>query len=307
MDYTKKLNRFINKASKVHNNKYIYNKVIYKSNLQDVIITCPIHGDFKQKPHIHLRGCGCQKCGYSKLSKLKCDGLDKFIEKANKLHKYKYDYSVVNYINSRTKVEIICPEHGSFWQLPSSHLSGFGCPKCGGILPIGNEVFISRSKKVHGNKYDYSLVNYKNYESKVKIICPIHGVFEQSPYAHMRGQGCPVCSESKGERLIYNFLKRHNLFFIPQYKFDDCKRILTLPFDFAVFNNDGSIKFLIEYQGEQHFIPVDYFGGITGFNYRMECDNIKRKFCDENGIPLYYITYKDSVDSILTKIFNKGE
>ena len=103
---------------------------------------------------------------------------EEFIEKARKVHGDEYDYSKVEYKNNKTKVCIICPKHGEFWQKPNSHLSsGQGCPKCGGTCKIETEEWVKRAKKIHGDKYDYSLVNYKNYITKVKILCPKHGEF----------------------------------------------------------------------------------------------------------------------------------
>jgi hypothetical protein len=113
-----------------------------------------------------------------------------FIEQARKFHGDKYDYSLVEYINSRTKVKIICPEHGVFEQTPSSH-KGRGCNKCGinqaiSKITCNTEQFIEKARKVHGDRYDYSLVDYVNCQTKVKIICPMHGVFEQTPSSHYK-------------------------------------------------------------------------------------------------------------------------
>jgi len=119
--------------------------------------------------------------------------LIEFINKSNIVHDDKYDYSFVNYVNSKTKVRIICLKHGEFWQTPSNHLSGHGCSKCGGRYKLTTEEFIIRSNKIHNNKYNYSEVKYFNNKTKVKIKCPNHGIFLQRPDAHLRGQGCPKC------------------------------------------------------------------------------------------------------------------
>ena len=132
-----------------------------------------------------------------------------FISKAKQIHGDKYDYSQVDYVNSRTKVKIVCPEHGVFEQLPSSHLQGNGCPQCAKIWSEGHkqnlqissrksrgmttEEWIKRARSVHGDKYDYSQIVYVNQRTKVKIICPIHGVFEQQADSHIRGCGCRLC------------------------------------------------------------------------------------------------------------------
>jgi len=118
---------------------------------------------------------------------------EEFIELAKKVHRNKYDYSKVEYKNNRTKVCIICPQHGEFWQIPASHLKGIGCPSCGGTKRLTTEEFIKRAKNVHGNKYDYSKVEYTNQSSKICIICPIHGEFWQIPANHLNGSKCPKC------------------------------------------------------------------------------------------------------------------
>ena len=129
-----------------------------------------------------------------------------FIEKARQIHNDKYDYSKVNYVNSRTKVCIICPTHGEFWQTPHNHLKGYGCVECGkekSHLPkITTEDFISKSKERHGNKYDYSKAYYKTWDAKVCIICPEHGEFWQTPSNHINGSGCPKCANEKRKNAL---------------------------------------------------------------------------------------------------------
>ena len=119
-----------------------------------------------------------------------------FIKNAIEIHKNKYDYSKVDYINAYTKVCIICPEHGEFWQTPHNHTANkAGCPQCSKYHKRYNiNSFIEIAKTVHGNKYDYSKVLYKDSKTKVNIICPKHGEFWQTPSKHMAGQGCPECS-----------------------------------------------------------------------------------------------------------------
>ena len=183
---------FIEKANEVHGGKYGYSKVVYRNSYTKVIIICPIHGEFEQTPSSHLSGQGCSKCA----GNASCN-TEEFIEKANEVHGGKYDYSKVVYRNSYTKVIIICPIHGEFEQLPSSHLSSRGCPKCAGITKSNTEEFIKKANEVHGGKYGYSKVNYVNNRTKVTIICPIHGEFEQVPSSHLNGHGCPKCGETK--------------------------------------------------------------------------------------------------------------
>lgn len=121
--------------------------------------------------------------------------LEKFIDKANKIHKNKYDYSKVEYVDSQTKVCIICPKHGEFWQTPYSHLAKHGCPECKGLKKLTKEIFLERANKVHNNKYTYENAEVHGIRSKIPIICPIHGKFLQAIKNHLNGQGCPLCGK----------------------------------------------------------------------------------------------------------------
>lgn len=157
---------FIFKANKIHNNKYNYKKIDYKNNSTKVKIGCPVHGDFLQTPRAHLNGQGCPKCGLEKQVCSRTSSKEEFIAKAIKIHGDNYIYSEVDYINSSSKVKIICKKHGEFFQAPSGHLSGKGCTKCAAEtnslkLSFTKEDFIKRAVSVHGDKYDYSKVVYK--------------------------------------------------------------------------------------------------------------------------------------------------
>lgn len=121
---------------------------------------------------------------------------EEIIKRFEFIHGDRYDYNLVEYKNNRTKIKIICPEHGVFEQLPYNHIGlKQGCPSCFGNKKMTKEDFIRKSTKIHDHKYDYSLVIYKNNFTKVKIICPIHGIFEQKPVNHIiQKQGCLICS-----------------------------------------------------------------------------------------------------------------
>lgn len=122
-----------------------------------------------------------------------------FLSKAKSIHKDKYDYSLVNYTNNKTKVKIICPIHGCFDQIPHHHINGNNCPKCSIQTrklkrSTPPDIFIQQSNIKHNNKFDYSLIEYINNRTKIKIICPIHGIFDQTPNDHLHG-GCLKCSD----------------------------------------------------------------------------------------------------------------
>ena len=187
---------FIAKAKLIHGDKYDYSKVEYIGALKKVCIICPDHGEFLQTPNNHTQGQGCPKCKGDKIRERFSSSKEEFIKNSRKVHKDKYDYSKVNYDGSLTKVCIICPKHGEFWQRPNAHTQGQGCPKCGlqnsrEKQASRKEEFIKKARKVHKDKYDYSKVDYVNAMTKVCIICPDHGEFWQRPNAHLSGHGCP--------------------------------------------------------------------------------------------------------------------
>ena len=194
---------FIEKARKIHGDKYDYSKVNYTKNNVKVCIICPEHGEFWQRPDKHLAGHGCPNCCKTGIK----SNTDDFIKKSREIHGDKYDYSKVEYINNRTKVCIICPEHGEFWQTPNSHLNGNGCFECSYIergkdKRLTTEEFIEKAKKIHGDKYDYSKTVYSTWFEKVCMICPKHGEVWQTPASHLHGFGCPKCHQSLMERYI---------------------------------------------------------------------------------------------------------
>ena len=192
---------FISKSIIVHGNIYDYSKVDYKGSTIEVVIICKEHGEFTQQPSVHLSGCGCNTCGIITRSLLKKKTQEEFINEAINEHGDKYDYSKVDYINTKNKIIIICKLHGEFEQTPSDHLSGRGCNICGRnnmIIKqrISNEEFISKAIIIHGDKYDYSKVNYINTKNKIIIICKLHGEFEQTPSEHLSCCGCNICGRN---------------------------------------------------------------------------------------------------------------
>jgi hypothetical protein len=183
---TKTTEEFIKEAIDIHGNKYDYSKTQYSHSKLNIKIICPIHGEFSQRASHHLEGNGCKKCN----SRLK--NTNQFIQKAIDVHGDKYNYSLVEYINSRSNVKIICSIHGKFIQKANSHLQGRGCLKCG-LNKKTKEQFIQEAIDIHENKYDYSLINYHDTKQKIEIICKNHGSFFQTPMSHLAGRGCPRC------------------------------------------------------------------------------------------------------------------
>ena len=273
---------FVLKAKEVHGDKYDYSKVNYTGCRNEVVIVCSEHGEFRQMPYKHLQSKGCPKCGYLTVQKKLSLNREEFIEKAKKIHGDKYDYSKVEYINNKTKVCIICPEHGEFWQTPQAHLQGEGCLICCGKFKFDTEEFIKRAREVHGNKYDYSKVEYVDAHTPVCIICYEHGEFWQKPYVHLQNHGCPICKESKLENEIHNFLCENKIKFNEQQKFNWLGR-QSLDFYLPDYN------VAIECQGEQHF-NNRCFGhdDIKGNEKIRKMDKIKFEKCKNNKLKLLY-------------------
>lgn len=208
-----------------------------------------------------------------------------------------YDYSLVEYVSYNKPVKIICKRHGVFEQKPTDHKDKKrGCQLCGLEKALFNKYdsnsFIKKCCVIHNNKYDYSLVEYNRVADKVDIICPKHGLFKQKAGAHLRGKGCLLCKESKGELKISMLLNDSNIDYLREFKFDECKNINKLPFDFYL----PKYNLCIEYDGEMHFKEIERFGGKSKLEYYKNNDNIKNKFCEDYNIKLYRIKFDQNIE-----------
>lgn len=308
---------FIERARKVHGDEYIYTKtdLEHRDEKGRVCIICPIHGEFWQKPNHHLDGCRCKRCVSSKPRKKRGFGygamtVEEFIQRARKIHGNKYDYSKVLYINGRTKVCIICPIHGEFWQTPENHLQGKGCKKCG-FESMRNkqrkttEEFISECIKTYGNLFDYTKSIYKGNKKDLIVKCNKCGkYFKITPHNHLtHKEGCPYCKMSKLEREIEKLLIENNIQYVYQKVFKwfiDGKSVKRA--DFYLPNEN----LVIECQGLEHFKTIDYFGGEIGYKKRVELDILKKRLCEEHGIKTIY--YSDlNIEYPYEVITDKGD
>jgi len=301
---------FISRCNKIHNNFYDYSLSEYKNQNTKVTIICPEHGQFEQRPDHHLSGVGCPNCANSnkKNEEIRKQHASNFIKKAAIKWGGKYNYSKVNYITAKEKVIIICPIHGEFQQVPDNHLNS-ECLQCSIKSNADNQrittsKFIKRAKKIHGDKYDYSKVKYKGNREKVEIICPEHGSWWQNPYNHLQNRGCRCCTNrSKGEIKVESILKENNINFIREKTFDECRNPESgakLKFDFYIPEKN----LCIEYDGRQHFVPVEMWGGEAALKETQKRDKIKDGYCENNNIHLLRISYKESVEKKLMKIIN---
>ena len=256
---------FIKKSDTVHGGKYDYSKTLYKNSKTRVTIICPEHGEFEMLPQAHLNGEGCPKCSGKGLSQ------DEIIEKFRAVHGDWYDYSKVKYTKMHDKVTVICPEHGEFQITPSKHILGHGCRHCG--KKISKWQFIEKSKKIHGDKYDYSQVAFKKVTDKVKIICPRHGVFEMEARQHYRGQGCPKCSiEKRAEERHYTLNE-----FV-----EKAKKVHGDKYDYskvAYVDSKTKVCIICPEHGEFWQTPGNHLNGC-GCQKCHLCEIAREKLCD---------------------------
>lgn len=279
---------FIEKAKLIHGNKYDYSLVNYESSMKYVKI-CYENKIYEQTPACHLSGF----CPEKKVLKT---NNEIFISNSKKIHGDKYDYSLVNYKDRYSKIKII-RDNIIYEQTPDMHLRGL-CPE---MKPENKTTaeFIEQSKSLYGDKYDYSLTNYINKLTKIKII--YNGIiYEQYPRIHFNTPP-EQYGESVGEIKIKKILTDKNINYISQYGFNDCKNKYKLRYDFYL----PKYNILIEYDGIQHFKPIKFFGGEKTFNETIINDNLKNLYAKKKNIPLLRISYKElnSITDILNKFF----
>jgi very-short-patch-repair endonuclease len=176
---------------------------------------------------------------------------DDFIAKSNGIHGERYEYTKTEYVNAKTKVTIICKQHGEFQQTPSNHLSGYNCQKCAKNLKMDTNTYVERAKQIHSNKYDYSKVNYVNADTKITIICKEHGEFAQIPDFHLnRKTGCPKCANNVTHEInefVENAQLKHG------NKYDYSQVIYT--------NNKTKINIVCKEHGVFEQSPTRHLGG----------------------------------------------
>lgn len=198
---------FVERANIIHKGKYVYDAEKYVNAMTKVPILCLEHGTFWMNPMAHLMGQGCPKCKGRGLS------TSEVIEKFKEVHGEEYDYSKFTFTKMHDKSCIVCRKHGEFWQTPSKHLLGRGCPECAiskrsKTKTLSTNDFIEKARKIHGGKYDYSKTIYNGTYNELTITCPIHGDFLQRANDHLNGHGCSHCGNniSKMEDEICYFL-----------------------------------------------------------------------------------------------------
>jgi Zn finger protein HypA/HybF involved in hydrogenase expression len=248
-----------------------------------------------------ISGIKCNKCGlvFKQRTKNGCPsctrslGLDGFIIRAKQLHGNKYDYSETQYDGIRTPLKINCVKCSKyFWQKPTEHLAGHGCPFCANNCKrLTLQRFLERAEEIHKGQYDYSSVDYQNNADKVSIKClNCNTIFLQPPRDHLRNHGCPYCRSSKAEQEVERFLIASKIKYEKQKTFKDCKYIRNLKFDFYL----PELNVLIEVDGPQHFGPVEWYKATLEeakkfFELQQFKDSIKSEYCKHNQIKLFRI------------------
>lgn len=201
----------IERFRSVHGDEYDYSKVVFTRMRDKVCIICPKHGEFWQTPDKHYKhGQGCPECAKGKRNADKKVTKEKFIERATKLFNGFYDYSKVEFNDSKKDyITIICPKHGEFKHKVHWHLAGHGCSQCAiEKSRITTDAFVARAMELHKEKYDYSKSNIVRTKDEITIVCPIHGEFKQTIESHLKGSGCPICGkvESAAEHELYEYI-----------------------------------------------------------------------------------------------------
>lgn len=286
---------FVAAATRIHGDKFDYSKVEYVNAITKVLIVCDKGHECWQTPANHLTGFGCIHCAREVIRQSRIIDFGEFEKRAIARHgaeHYKYDKN--SYTEMGQFVSIWCNVHQIwFSQRAEGHVYGKGCSLCGlqslsDQFSMSTETFIERAEKVHRGWYDYSLAEYSGWEDKLCIVCPMHGNFHQMAGHHLRGVGCPRCKDSRGERDIAVLLDSMNVRYTQEQKFDSCKLKKQLAFDFFIED-----RLLVEYDGRQHFQPINFFGGEEALKSNQERDAIKTQWAADNGYPLLRIRYDD--------------
>ena len=313
------------KLRNVFGDKYDLSKVNYVSSKDKVTLVCPIHGEFSSLPHNLLGNKGCPHCGHKKATSKNLSSLNDIIRKANEIHKYKYDYSLITeYKNNRIKYPIIChekdkngKEHGVFYQDFGHHINRkHGCPHCSGNAKRTLESFIEDARKVHGDKYDYSKSEYNGTHKPLMIICPIHGEFLQAPNDHLHGQGCPKC---KGKK-IWDSRGRLSVEDVKE----QFKAVHGNKYDYSLFteykNNSTKIPIICKKHGVFYMTPNSHISAhkgcpkcgaeSSGEKQRLSIEEVIKRIKDVHGdkfiIPSDF-EYKNNIEKVKLICRKHGE
>lgn len=273
----------------------------YKGDKTPILVRCKKHNyEFTAKPNTLKHGSGCKYCGQEKSAEKRRKSINQVIEDFNQIHSNKYEYPHLEneYTNNKSEITILYPNHGEFKQKAIKHLQGEGCKLCSHqSFPHTNETYIKRANEIHNNRYKYTKTKYVNRFTDIIITCPIHGDFQQNPKDHLSGCGCQKCRESTLEKTIRGVLEANSVHYIYEYK---SHTLSNKSVDFFL----KKYNVAIECQGEQHFIPIDYFGGENKFTQYIERDISKYKELLSNNDKVIYVYHKEFKNIALEAKFN---
>lgn len=289
---------FLERVKDVHGDVYDYSlaKSQYKTVTSKISIICKEHGKFLQSPFRHMEGQRCPECSKIKVQekynlKRQVACKENFIAKAKKVYEDLYDYSNTKYVSAKTKIEAVCPLHGSFSVLPHDHLRGHGCSRCGQERSTlsrtkSREQFLLDCRKVHGEVYEYTPTNYQRDSSKVKIVCGKHGEFSQTPRSHLNGNGCPKCvhTYSKPHKQVVEYLRSLGFEEGKDFTVNDRKTLLN-PVSNCYLELDvyfANINKAVEVDGHYYHSAED----------TIARDRIKDQLCEELAIKLLRVSDK---------------
>ena len=294
---------FLNKCKAVHGSKFDYSKTEYTGSQNKIIIICQIHGEFEQKANDHTNGKGCLLCAQNKFNQ------HEIIKTLEDLHP-NLDFSKVVYKNTKEKVQVSCkicnheftPTIGNLKNLKS------GCPKCANNILKSTTKFITECKELFLDRFDYTNTNYTGSHDIISIHCNKHDIdFEIPAYQHLSCRGCDICStENNSSKAVMNIesrLKSLEIDFIREKRFENCKNILPLSFDFYI----PDLNLCIEYDGAQHFIPLKHWGGEESLKNRKINDEIKNQYCKDNNINLLRLKYNEPYIKKLLEYLDKNK
>ena len=279
---------FIEKANSIFNRKYSYEKVNYADYKTEVTITCPIHGDFKQRPSNHLKGHGCPHCAKNGVRPTLEAFRARFSDKMINLSEFEYK-------RATDAGKCLCERCGNVWYTtPMSLMKGSGCPRCAKERRVMKRTsnideFIRKFQEKHGINYDFSESKYVNAITKMVVICPSHGKFFMTPNDLLSGHGCPICSSSRLESEVRKILSENNIDFEEQKRFEWLRLKKPLSLDFYLPKQNIAI----ECQGIQHYKAIERFGGEEELVRIKNRDFIKKELCEKQGITLVYYSKSD--------------
>ncbi len=288
----------------VHGDKYDYSLVDLASSIDNknrIEVICSTHGPFLVDYNAHLSGVGCRKCSRRYVN------TEEFIECCKELYGDKYGYDKTEYVNSTTKVTVTCQKHNCDFQvLPLNFTrtdqSHFNCPMCSTQV-YNKEDFIKKAEEYYPDLFDFSLVDYVSAKTPVKIVCKKCGLISEVFPDHFFNElficSCSKSGRSKLETIVGDLLTENGLIFKREHTFSELADTKQLRFDFYI----ESLNLIIECQGEQHFSPLEFFGGKEKFEYLRKHDQMKREYCREHEIRLVYFMYKFSFNNH----FNDGQ